>query len=106
MNNVQNDSLVKKHLQQNNKQRTNSKTHIYESDNGNIPLMPLMSLSEGQMNPNRSSFNQDHISNSERIYQQPHYTFDENAGNIPLLDLSDENYFFKNKKKNKTLIKK
>ncbi len=67
--------------------------------------MPIMALSEGQINPNRQNNGMDY-SNSDRNHQFYSSFERENAGNIPLLDLSDETNFLKNKKKSKTQIKR
>ncbi len=67
--------------------------------------MPVMALSEGQINHNRQNNGMDY-SNSDRNHHFYSSFERENAGNIPLLDLSDEANFMKNKKKSKTQIKR
>lgn len=73
----QNESLVQKHVQQTMKQRVNSKTQIHVYDSGNYSLMPLLSLSEGQINQNRASNIQHEFSiSSDRLNQLTYRNFD------------------------------
>jgi hypothetical protein len=62
--------------------------------------MQVMAMSEGQIHHTRVNSGLD---NHNRDNSQPFYNnFErENAGNIPLLDLSDDPYVLKNKKKSK-----
>ena len=67
--------------------------------------MPVMAMSEGHTSANKLGSRTD-FSQSDRN-NQIYTNFErENPGNIPLLDLSDETNFLKNKKKSKTQIKR
>lgn len=46
--------MVRKHYQQSLKQRANSKAALQDVDNGDIPLMPVMAMSDGQINLNNN----------------------------------------------------
>jgi hypothetical protein len=69
-----------------------------------MPLLTVMASSDGPYsNPSHNQSN--HSESNSAFNQNSRYEFEnQNAGNIPLLDLAEESKFLKTKKKSKAQL--